>query len=91
MSVFLGKMLLATDGSPESTRAARMAVALSETLGSELHVVHVLPRFPRHAYPGAAPEIYSYLIEKTYEWLATCWTNRRGASRVVVGASPKAT
>ena len=35
------KVLLATDGSPESERAARMAVELTNGLGSELHVVHV--------------------------------------------------
>lgn len=35
------KVLLAIDGSPESTQAARMAVELSSRLNSELHVVRV--------------------------------------------------
>jgi len=38
MSVFRGKILLATDGSPEAERAAGMAAMLSEKLGLELHV-----------------------------------------------------
>jgi nucleotide-binding universal stress UspA family protein len=41
VSAFATKILLATDGSPEAERAARMAVALSNGLGSELHVVRV--------------------------------------------------
>src|SRR5215217_1651283 len=41
VSAFASKILLATDGSPESERAARMAITLSKKLGSELHVVYV--------------------------------------------------
>ena len=41
VSAFATKILLATDGSPEAERAARMAVTLSNALGSELHVVRV--------------------------------------------------
>lgn len=41
MSTFASKILLATDGSPEAERAARMAVTMSNGLGSELHVVRV--------------------------------------------------
>jgi nucleotide-binding universal stress UspA family protein len=43
-------MLLATDGSPEAKRATRMAVTLSNGLGSELHVVRV----------GDVPSAYAY-------------------------------
>lgn len=39
--VFPTKILLATDGSEDSVRAAEMAVDLSRKTGSELHVVHV--------------------------------------------------
>ena len=39
--MFPTKILLATDGSQDAARAARMAVTLSEKLDSELHVVHV--------------------------------------------------
>lgn len=35
------KVLLATDGTQDSAKAARMAVALSSKTGTELHVVHV--------------------------------------------------
>jgi nucleotide-binding universal stress UspA family protein len=40
MSVFEGKIVLATDGSPE---AAGIAVTLSKKLGTELHVAYVEP------------------------------------------------
>jgi nucleotide-binding universal stress UspA family protein len=43
MSPFADVVLLATDGSGESDRAARMAVELSRNLGSELHVIQVAP------------------------------------------------
>lgn len=39
--MFPTKILLATDGSPESAHAARMAVMLSKKLGAEMHVVYV--------------------------------------------------
>ncbi|HET7271127.1 MAG TPA: universal stress protein [Rubrobacter sp.] len=39
--MFPTKILLASDGSSEAGRAARMATAVSEMLDSELHVVHV--------------------------------------------------
>jgi nucleotide-binding universal stress UspA family protein len=50
MSAFASKILLATDGSPEAERATRMAVTLSNRLGSELHVVRV----------GGVPSAYTY-------------------------------
>jgi len=46
-------VLLAVDGSPESDRAARMAVELANVLGSELHVVHVVDVSSVYAYSGA--------------------------------------
>jgi nucleotide-binding universal stress UspA family protein len=67
MNGFPTKILLATDGSEDATLAARAAVDLSKETGSELHVVHVLPRFPRHAYPGITPEVYSYMMDETYK------------------------
>jgi nucleotide-binding universal stress UspA family protein len=51
MSVFSGTVLLATDGSLESTRAARMAAELSKNLGLELHVVYVEPLPDPYAVP----------------------------------------
>jgi hypothetical protein len=44
MSPLADIVLLATDGSGESDRAARMAVELSRNLGSELRVIQVAPR-----------------------------------------------
>lgn len=41
-SAFASKILLAADGSPEAKRAARMAVTLSRSLGSDLHVLRVV-------------------------------------------------
>jgi nucleotide-binding universal stress UspA family protein len=43
MSVFPTKILLATDGSEEATRATEAAVELSKQSGSEIHVAYVLP------------------------------------------------
>ena len=65
MEGFPTRMLLATDGSEDAGRAALAAVDLSKRTGSELHVVHVLPQFPRYAYPGITPEIYSYVLDST--------------------------
>ena len=67
MNGFPTKVLLATDGSEDAALAARAAADLSKATGSELHVVHVLPRFPRHAYPGITPQVYSYVLDETYK------------------------
>ena len=45
------KILLATDGSEESTPAARTAVELANATGSELHVVHAISTAPQRPYP----------------------------------------
>lgn len=54
--MFPTKILLATDGSEESAHAGRMAAALSEKTGSELHVVYVQP-LP-HPYALSEATIY---------------------------------
>ena len=41
MALFPTRILLATDGSPDAVAAARAAVELAGSTGSELHVVHV--------------------------------------------------
>lgn len=41
MSAYPRKILLATDGTEDSVRAARVAIALASSSGAELHVVHV--------------------------------------------------
>jgi nucleotide-binding universal stress UspA family protein len=67
MSTFPTRILFATDGSEDAALAGRAAADLSNKVGSELYVVHVLPRFPRHAYPGITSELYSYVLDETYE------------------------
>jgi nucleotide-binding universal stress UspA family protein len=52
--LFPTKILLATDGSAEAERAARMAKSLSEKLDSELHVVYVQPLPSPYASPESA-------------------------------------
>lgn len=67
MNALLTKILLAIDGSTDANLAARVAADVSKETGSELHVVHVLPQFSQHAYPGITPEVYSYVLDKSYE------------------------
>ena len=60
VSVFGGRILLATDGSPEAERALGMAATLSEKLGAELHVVSVEPMPDPLSWPEArimSPEL----------------------------------
>ncbi|MDQ3736601.1 MAG: universal stress protein, partial [Actinomycetota bacterium] len=64
MEAFPAKVLLATDGSEDAALAARAAADLSERACSELHLVHVLPRFPRYAYPGVTPRVYSRVLDE---------------------------
>jgi nucleotide-binding universal stress UspA family protein len=45
-----GKLLLALDGSEESEAATRVAVEISNSTGSELHLVFALPTVPRPPY-----------------------------------------
>lgn len=58
--------MLATDGSPEAARAARMAVELSNTLGSEIHLVYVEPTPGVYGIPERAiyvPDTQNHLEE----------------------------
>ena len=67
MSVFEGKILLATDGSPEAERAAGLAVTLSKSLGAELHVTYVEPMPDPLAWPESrvvAPELREDIRER---------------------------
>jgi nucleotide-binding universal stress UspA family protein len=66
LSVFGTRVLLATDGSPESVRAARMATELSNKLGSEMHLVYVEPMPDVYGLPERvlyAPDTQNYLEE----------------------------
>ena len=56
MTIFPTRVLLATDGSPDATLAARSAIELCERTGSELHVVHVGEYLPTYfAYTEEEP------------------------------------
>jgi nucleotide-binding universal stress UspA family protein len=56
MPLFPTRVLLATDGSPNATFAARSAIELCERTGSELHVVHVGEYLPTYfAYTEEEP------------------------------------
>jgi nucleotide-binding universal stress UspA family protein len=64
--VFGNKVLLATEGSPESGRAARLATELSSKLGSELHLVYVEPMPGVYGIPERAvyaPDTQNHLEE----------------------------
>jgi nucleotide-binding universal stress UspA family protein len=45
------RILLATDGSEESASAVRIAIELTNSTGSELHVVHAISTAPQRPYP----------------------------------------
>ena len=65
--MFGTKVLLATDGSRESGRAARMAVGLANGLGLELHAVYVAPIPSVYALSETAildPEVRERLHDK---------------------------
>ncbi len=65
--MFPAKILLATDGSEEASRAARMAAALAEKTGSELHVAYVEPLPDHYALPEAVtygPDLRSEVRER---------------------------
>ncbi len=56
MAIFPTRVLLATDGSPDATLAARSAIELCEKTGSELHIVHVGEYLPTYfAYTEEEP------------------------------------
>ena len=73
MSIFPTRILLATDGSGEAELAARTAIDLTDSTGSELHVVHVgrLPNFLTNG-PGTIGydrRLYEKLEEESREEL----------------------
>ncbi len=56
MAFFPTRVLLATDGSPDATLAARRAIELCEKTDSDLHVVHVGEYLPTYfAYTEEEP------------------------------------
>ena len=70
MSVFGGRILLATDGSPEAERALGTAATLSEKLDAELHLVSVEPMPDPLSWPEArtmSPELRGDIRERAEE------------------------
>ena len=67
------KILLATDGSEEAELATKSAVELTNSTGSELHVVYVepLPDFMKNGdgTPGYDRELYEMIEEEARETL----------------------
>jgi nucleotide-binding universal stress UspA family protein len=47
------RILVATDGSPLSKKAAKGAIALAAATGAELVALHVVPRYPMSWFEGA--------------------------------------
>lgn len=67
MSVLGGRILLATDGSPEAERALGTAAMLSEKLGAELHLASVEPMPDPLSWPEArimSPELRGDIRER---------------------------
>src|SRR5215212_3072818 len=83
MAIFPTRVLLATDGSPEATLAARSAIELCERTGSELHVVHVGEYLPTYfAYTEEEPAELQHTAERLLEGLVE---NIQAAGGMVAG------
>jgi nucleotide-binding universal stress UspA family protein len=68
MSIFPTKILVATDGSPESALAAHTAAQIADETGSELHVVYVRPKsVPIHAGDYVGPEVAEHPLHREEE------------------------
>ena len=90
VSIFPTKVLLATDGSGEAEVAALMAIDLTDSTGSELHVVHVgrLPNFLTNG-PGTIgydSRLYESLEEESREVLRKLIWRVKVAGGTVDGA-----
>ena len=68
MNDSLRKILVATDGSPDSVLAALRAVELARAFGSELHLVHVVALSPPYHMVGARDFEGPSLYEEDTEW-----------------------
>ena len=85
------KMLLATDGSEEAELATKSAVELTNSTGSELHVVYVepLPDFMKKddaGTPGYDLELYEKIEEEARETLRKLTWRVKVAGGTVTGS-----
>jgi len=70
MSIFPTKIVVATDGSPESALAAHTAAQIADETGSELDVVYVRPRsVPLHPGHFVGPEVEEHWLQREQELL----------------------
>lgn len=70
MEAPLAKILLATDGSPDAALAARAAVDLSNTMGSELYVTHAWQLVMSYVpYPAGGTDLYEVYERRARELL----------------------
>lgn len=97
MSFYPARILLATDGSEEARRAARMAIEQANKTGSELHVVHVgatvLAGFVRGEMGTQRPESEAQeVLDSEVRWIedsggvvaeSYCKTGDDSASQIV--------
>lgn len=66
------RILVAVDGSPDSTRAARAAIALAKVLGSGLDVVHSVSTPPMIYASGMAPTTAEKMLRGMKEYGEEC-------------------
>ena len=64
------KILLATDGSPASTRAAELAVGLARTCGAKLAVVYVVDPYPYLGVGDTNPLGFQAYMSAAYQHAA---------------------
>lgn len=85
MTTSLTRILLATDGSENSTLAGRAAADLSNKTAAELHVVHVWTYVPPPGYPALSFDDYPRAAEEeTVQLLRReAWNARVAGGRVV--------
>ena len=81
------KILLATDGSPASTRAAELAVGLARTCGASMAVVYVVDPYPYLGVGDTNPLGFQAYMSAAYR---TCGAgSRQGGSVGVQGRASR--
>ncbi|HEU4528918.1 MAG TPA: AarF/UbiB family protein [Actinomycetota bacterium] len=85
----IGRVMVATDGSPTAARAVDWAVAFAERYGSELHLVQViLPSSPATTEFGAAEGTRARAAADELQADAVRLAGERGRAHVVIDDDP---
>jgi len=63
------RVLVAVDGSPNSARAARVAVTMAKKYEAELHVLHVIPQPPYMLTPDSLEDYYRDTKKAAERWV----------------------